>query len=91
MKVEVLTPESFFGDVVGDLNSKRGQILATGERVGIKTIDALVPLGHMFGYATTLRGMTTCRASYTMEFDHYEPVPTGVAQSIIQKRGPKTA
>ncbi len=91
MKVEVLTPESFFGDVVGDLNSKRGQILATGERVGIKTIDALVPLGHMFGYATTLRGMTTGRASYTMEFDHYEPVPTGVAQSIIQKRGPKTA
>jgi len=91
MKVEVTTPEDFMGDVMGDLNSKRGRIQKMEDRLaGVKVVDAFVPLGEMFGYATTLRSMTQGRASYSMEFDHYEEVPGNVAQEIIQKRGKKT-
>lgn len=86
MKVEVNTPEDFFGDVMGDLNSKRGQIISTGERGSAKLIDATVPLSGMFGYATELRSMSQGRATYTMEFDHYEPVPNHVAEAIIAGR-----
>jgi len=87
MKVEVVTPEDFMGTVVGDLNSKRGQIQQMNDRSGAKVIDAFVPLAEMFGYATSLRSLTQGRASYSMEFDHYEPVPSNVAKEIVEKRG----
>jgi len=83
MKVEVVTPEEFFGDVMGDLNSKRGRIMGSDERGNAKVIDSMVPLSEMFGYATTVRSMTQGRASFSMEFDHYEEVPTNVTQNII--------
>ena len=86
MKVEVVTPEKFVGDVTGHLSSKRAEIQNVGERGLNKVIDAKVPLAEMFGYITTLRSMTEGRAGYSMEFDHYEPVPINVAQSIIEAR-----
>jgi elongation factor G len=86
MKVEVVTPEEYFGDVMGNLNSRRGQISETGERGIAKFIKANVPLANMFGYATDLRSMSQGRASYTMEFGHYEKVPSNVAKEIIEKR-----
>jgi elongation factor G len=84
MKVEVVTPEDYFGDVMGDVNSRRGQIQGTTERGLAKVIDAHVPLSNMFGYATTLRSMSQGRASYTMEFDHYAEVPSNIQQQIIE-------
>ncbi len=87
MKVEVVTPEEFMGTVVGDLNSKRGQIQEMGERGDVKTVRAIVPLAEMFGYATSLRSMTQGRASYSMEFNDYMEVPANVAKEIIEKRG----
>jgi elongation factor G len=87
MKVEVVTPEDFMGTVVGDLNAKRGQIQQMNDRSGAKVIDAFVPLAEMFGYATSLRSLTQGRASYSMEFDHYEPVPSNVSKEIVEKRG----
>ena len=86
MKVEVVTPEEYFGDVMGNLSSRRGQINETGERGIAKFIKAKVPLANMFGYATDLRSMSQGRASYTMEFGHYEKVPSNVAMEIIEKR-----
>ena len=83
MKVEVIVPEQFFGDITGDLNSKRGKIEQMSERAMTKVVDAKVPLSEMFGYATKLRSMSQGRASYTMEFDHYEEVPNNVAELII--------
>ena len=87
MKVEVITPEDFMGDVIGDLSSKRGQIKEMRDRSNSKVIDSSVPLSEMFGYATSLRSMTQGRASYTMEFSHYEEVPQSVAEQI--KEGKK--
>jgi elongation factor G len=89
MKVEVVTPEEFMGDVMGNLNSKRGQIESMGDRGEAKTIDASVPLSEMFGYATDLRSMTQGRASYTMEFSHYAKVPKNVEEKIKEERGMK--
>ena len=89
MKVEAITPEQFMGDVVGDLNSKRGQIENMGERGQAKVITAFVPLASMFGYATQLRSMTQGRGNYTMEFDHYQEVPKNVADEIIGEKGKK--
>jgi elongation factor G len=87
MKVEVVTPEQFLGEVTGDLNSKRARIEAMDDRgIGIKVIEAKVPLSEMFGYVTILRSLTQGRASFTMEFDHYEEVPNNVAQLIIEGR-----
>ena len=86
MKVEVVTPEKFMGDVTGHLGSKRAQIEGLDERGMSKVIRAKVPLSEMFGYITTLRSMTEGRASYTMEFDKYEIVPGNVAQEIIESR-----
>jgi len=83
MKCEIITPEAFFGTVISDLSSRRGKIEETQERVGMKVLDALVPLSEMFGYATALRSLTEGRASFTMEFNKYEPVPGNVAQQII--------
>ena len=91
MKVEVVTPEDFMGTVVGDLNSKRGQIQEMTDRAGVKVILAFVPLAEMFGYATQLRSITQGRASYSMEFDHYADVPRNVSDAIVEKRmGMKT-
>jgi len=85
MKVEAVTPEQFLGEVTGDLNSKRARIEEMGERgLGIKVIDCKVPLSEMFGYVTTLRSLTQGRASFTMEFDHYDEVPGNIAQLIIE-------
>ena len=89
MKIEVVTPEEFMGDVIGDLNSKRAQINKMSDRSNMKVIDGLVPLASMFGYATTLRSLTQGRASSTMEFDHYAEVPKNVEKEIVEARGKK--
>lgn len=86
MKVEVVTPEKFMGDVTGNLNSKRAQILSMGDRGQNKVITAIVPLAEMFGYVTSLRSLSEGRASSTMEFDHYEVVPPNVEKTIIESR-----
>jgi elongation factor G len=86
MKVEVVAPEEFFGDVSGSLNSKRGQIEGMEERFGMKVIKAKVPLSEMFGYTTELRSMTAGRGNSTMEFDSYAIVPPNVAEKIIESR-----
>jgi len=86
MKVEVVVPENYFGDVMGNISSRRGQILETGDRTMVKFIKATIPLSEMFGYATDLRSMTQGRGNYTMEFGFYEKVPTSVAEAIITKR-----
>lgn len=85
MKVEVVTPEDYMGDIIGDLNSRRGRIQSMGDRSNAKLIDAEVPLAEMFGYATTVRSMSQGRATYTMQFDHYEEVPGNVAQEVIAR------
>ncbi|RNL46080.1 elongation factor G [Paraeggerthella hongkongensis] len=87
MAVEVETPEEYMGDVMGNLSSRRGQIQGMGDRGNAKTIKAKVPLSEMFGYATDLRSATQGRASYTMQFDSYDPVPKNVAEEIISKAG----
>ncbi|PKL72271.1 elongation factor G [Candidatus Kuenenbacteria bacterium HGW-Kuenenbacteria-1] len=86
MKLEVIAPEDFIGEVIGDLSSKRGQILQMNDRRNMKIIDAEVPLSNMFGYVTNLRSITQGRASYTMEFSHYAPVPQNVTEEIVGKR-----
>lgn len=86
MKVEVEVPENFMGDVIGDLNRRRGQVNNMGDRSGNKIVDAYVPLSEMFGYSTDLRSATQGRATYSMEFHHYEEVPRNVAEEIIKKR-----
>ena len=85
MRVEVTTPEDFLGDVVGDLNRRRGQIQGMEPRGNTQTVRALVPLAEMFGYATDLRSATQGRASYSMEFEHYSPVPKAVETGILAK------
>ncbi len=91
MKVEVVVPEKFMGDITGNLSGKRGQIEAMEDRGELKVVRAKVPLSEMFGYVTSLRSMTEGRGSSTMEFDHYDIVPTNVAQTIIEARtGGKT-
>lgn len=84
MKVEITTPEEYLGDVMGDVNSRRGRIEGFSDRLGIKVVDAYVPLSEMFGYATTLRSLTQGRASYSMEFHHYEKVPNNIAEKIVK-------
>ncbi len=85
MKVEVVTPEEYMGDVIGDLNSRRGQINSMEDRGNAKVINAFVPLGNMFGYVNQLRSMSQGRAQYTMLFDHYDPVPANVAAEVKLK------
>jgi len=85
MKVEVTTPEEFMGDVIGDLNSRRGQIAGMEDRSGAQAINAFVPLSNMFGYTTDLRSMTQGRAMSSMEFDHYAPLPESMAQEMVAK------
>ncbi|WP_456402336.1 elongation factor G [Hydrogenimonas sp.] len=86
MKVEVEIPEDYMGDVIGDLNRRRGQINSMEDRHGNKIVNAFVPLAEMFGYSTDLRSATQGRGTYAMEFDHYEEVPKNVADEIIKKR-----
>jgi len=85
MKVEVVTPEKFMGEVIGDLSSKRGRIEGTEQRGNVRVIKALVPLSEIFGYATKLRSLTQGRASFNMEPSHYEEVPEGVAKEIVKR------
>jgi elongation factor G len=92
MKLEVLTPEENMGDVVGDLNRRRGQIQGMDERAGSKVVKALVPLSEMFGYVTQLRTLSSGRASSTKEFDHYAEAPRNIAEDVISKvKGKVTA
>ncbi|MEW5805185.1 MAG: elongation factor G [Patescibacteria group bacterium] len=86
MKIEVLVPDKFLGDVTGDLSSKRARIEKMGERANLKVVDAMVPLSEMFGYATKLRSMTEGRGTFTMEFDHYEEVPKNIEEQIVAGR-----
>ncbi|WP_068877580.1 MULTISPECIES: elongation factor G [unclassified Phenylobacterium] len=85
MKVEVLTPDEYMGDVIGDLNSRRGQIQGTETRGNAQVVTAFVPLANMFGYINTLRSFSQGRAQFTMQYDHYDPVPQVVADEVIKK------
>jgi len=85
MKVEVLVPQEYMGDVIGNLNGRRGKIQGIKVRAGSQAVDAAVPLSEMFGYATDLRSRTQGRATYSMEFDRYEPIPKQIAEGIIAK------
>jgi elongation factor G len=89
MKVTVTTPEDFMGDVIGDLNSRRGRIESMEDAYGAKEVIAFVPLENMFGYTTDLRSMSQGRANSVMELDHYAEVPPNIAEEIISKRGKK--
>ena len=85
MKVEVVTPEEYMGDVIGDLNSRRGQVQEMSTRGNANVVDAMVPLANMFGYVNNLRSLTQGRANYSMQFDHYEQVPSNVADEVKAK------
>ncbi len=85
MEVEAVTPDEYMGDVIGDLNSRRGKITSLEQRAGARAITAFVPLAEMFGYATQLRSMTQGRATYTMQFDHYDEVPRNIAEEVISR------
>ena len=87
MKVEVVTPEDYMGDVMGDLNRRRGLIQGMEDTVSGKVIRAEVPLGEMFGYATDVRSMSQGRASYSMEFSKYSEAPSNVVEAIVKKQG----
>ena len=86
MKVEITTPDEYMGDVMGDVSSRRGKIQGMNPKDGIHVLDAYIPLGEMFGYATDLRSNTQGRATYSMQFDHYEKVPQSIADKIIEER-----
>jgi len=89
MSVEVVTPEDFLGDVIGDLSRRRGKVQGQEPRGNAVAIQAFVPLGEMFGYATDLRSSTQGRATYTMQFERYEQVPTNIAEQIVEHRSPE--
>jgi elongation factor G len=91
MKIEAVTPEDYLGSVVGGLQQRRAKISEMRARGPMQTIAATVPLGEMFGYATELRSSTQGRASYHMEFSHYEPVPRAIAEEIIGKSEKKVS
>ena len=82
MKVEVVTPDEYMGDIIGDLNSRRGNVSSMDSRGNARVISAMVPLANMFGYVNTLRSMSQGRAQYSMHFDHYEKVPQAVADEV---------
>ena len=85
MKVEVVTPDDYMGDVIGDLSSRRGKVGGMEQRGNSQVIRAQVPLSEMFGYATDLRSRTQGRATYTMQFDSYQPCPTAVQEEIVKR------
>jgi elongation factor G len=86
MEVEVTTPEDYMGDVIGDLNSRRGQIESMSDRTGVKVVKALVPLSEMFGYVGDLRSKTQGRANYSMQFHSYQDVPNNISEEIVASR-----
>jgi elongation factor G len=90
-ELEVTCPEDYLGDVIGNLNQRRGHISEINDRFGVKVVSAKVPLAEMFGYATDLRNMTSGRANFSMQFSHYEPVPKAVEEKIVGERGAKAA
>jgi elongation factor G len=85
MSVEVVTPEEYMGEVIGDLNSRRGKIQSMEQRSGAQVIKSMVPLAEMFGYSTDLRSKTQGRATYTMQFSSYEEVPKNIMEGIVAK------
>jgi elongation factor G len=85
MKVEIITPEEYMGDIIGDLNSRRGNVGGMDQRGNARVVSAMVPLANMFGYVNTLRSMSQGRAQYSMQFDHYEQVPQAVADEVRSK------
>ncbi len=89
MKVEVITPDDYLGDIMGNVTARRGTIVSTDDRAGAKVVDAEVPLSEMFGYATDLRSRTQGRGQFTMQFDHYSEVPKSVAEKVIGERAKK--
>ncbi len=88
MDVEVVTPDDYVGDVMGDLNGRRGRVQNMEARVGSQSVRAQVPLSEMFGYATDLRSKTQGRATFTMQFHHYEKVPQNISEDIVSQRKP---
>ena len=86
MDVEVVTPDDYVGEVMGDMNSRRGRVQSMEARAGAQAVRAQVPLSEMFGYATDLRSKTQGRANFTMQFHHYERVPQQIADELIKKR-----
>ena len=91
MKVQIITPEDYFGDIMGNVSSRRGVITSTDDRNGAKVIDSEIPLSEMFGYATELRSRTQGRGQFTMQFDHYSEVPRSISEKIIHERASKPA
>jgi len=91
MKIEVVTPEINMGDIVGDLNKRRGQVNSMDDRAGAKVVKAIVPLSEMFGYVTTLRTLSSGRATSSMEFSHYATAPSNIAEEVIAKAKGVTA
>ena len=91
MSLEVVTPEDYMGDIVGDLNRRRGQINAMDSTLGARIVKAYVPLAEQFGYVTVLRTLSSGRATSTMSFDHYAEVPAGLAKEVIEKSGYKNS
>jgi elongation factor G len=85
MKVEVVTPPDYVGDVMGDISRRRGMLTGQEETPSGNTINAMIPLGEMFGYATTIRSLSQGRATFTMEFDHYDPAPSNVADEVMRR------
>ena len=85
MRVEVVTPEEYMGDIIGDLNSRRGQVGGMDQRGNVRVVDAMVPLANMFGYVNTLRSLSQGRSQFTMHFDHYAVVPNQVSAEIQTK------
>jgi len=85
MKVEVVTPDEYMGDIIGDLNSRRGQVTGMDQRGNARVITALVPLATMFGYVNTLRSMSQGRAQYTMQFERYSEVPQSISEEVRQR------
>lgn len=91
MRVDVISPEEFLGEVIGDINSRRGQIMELGDRGQLRTVSALVPLANMFQYVSTLRSLSKGRAQYTMVLHSYDFVPTNVEKELQAKFRPKDA
>ena len=89
MKVEITTPDEYLGDVMGDVSSRRGRIQGMNPKNGVHVLDAYIPLAEMFGYATDLRSNTQGRATYSMQFDHYEKVPQAISEKVIGERAKK--
>jgi len=85
MKLEVTTPEDYLGDAMGDLSSRRGRVQAMDTRPGVQVVTAQIPLSGMFGYATDLRSLSQGRATFSMEFSHYDPLPAALATEVMEK------